>query len=145
MYEQDGVPVYRRGLWIVLGFIVAVAVLWLLVWLIFFRHSNPKVSNLHGSNTNKQSQSHNNQPSSGSSSNKSGSGSGSQNTQQSGSGTNNGSSSSAGGGSSTPSAPGSQPSQLANTGAGDVVVPFVVASAAGGALYYVRLRKKLLS
>jgi LPXTG-motif cell wall-anchored protein len=40
---------------------------------------------------------------------------------------------------------GTTPTQLANTGAGNIMVPFAVASMVGSALYYVRLRRKLLS
>lgn len=116
MYDQDTVPVFRRGLWMVLGLIVIVAVLWAVAWLIFFRHPSPKTSTLHGANTS-QNQSGNNQ-SSNSSTNSSTNASNTAATNS---------------------------DQLANTGAGNVLVPFGVASVVGGTLYYVRLRRKLLS
>ncbi len=115
MYAQDETPAFRRRLWMILWFIVVVVVLWTLVWFIFLRHSPSKVSNLKGSNTS-QSQSSN----SSSSSNKS-------NTPT------------------TPTASTTSNQQLANTGAGNVLVPFAVASVGGSVLYYVRLRRKLLS
>jgi len=125
MYEDD-VPVFRRILWIALWFVVVVAVLWVLVWLIFFRHSTPKVSTSHKSGNQHSSQS--NQPPKAASSGGSSSSTGSGNTET------NGSSSTT-----------AQPDELANTGAGDVLVPFVVAGMTGSVLYYVRLRKKLLA
>jgi len=134
MYDQDEAPTFRRGLWVILWFVVIIAVLWTLIWLIFFRHSSPKTPTLQGSNTNQNQ----------SSDNKSNSNSGSSKSSDK-NGANNG----GGGGNTAPSAPsntsGSSANQLANTGAGDVVVPFVVASVAGTAIYYVRLRRKALS
>jgi cytoskeletal protein RodZ len=130
MYEQNEVPVFRRILWIVLWFVVIVAVIWVLVWLIFFRHSSPKATKSHTPQTSQ------NQPAAPSSP-KTATGSGTAPTGSSPAPT-------AGQGNPSPSSTGTAaPSQLANTGAGDVIVPFVVASAAGSALYYVRLRKKL--
>ena len=134
MYDQDEAPTFRRGLWVILWFVVIIAVLWTLIWLIFFRHSSPKTPTLQGSNTNQNQ----------SSDNKSNSNSGSSKSSDK-NGANNGGD----GGNTAPSAPsntsGSSANQLANTGAGDVVVPFVVASVAGTAIYYVRLRRKALS
>lgn len=120
MYAQDETPAFRRRLWMILWFIVVVVVLWTLVWFIFLRDSAPKVSNLKGSNT-----SQNQSSSSGS----------------------NSSSNSSSSKSSTPSSSSTSTSdqQLANTGAGNVLIPFAVASVAGTALYYIRLRRKLLS
>jgi len=115
-YEQDEVPTYRRGLWLALWFIVIAVALWTVVWLIFFREPAPKTSTLHGSNTKQDQSSGNKNQNSGSNS-----------------GNNNGN-----GSGDTGSA-----DQLANAGAGNVIVPFAVASAAGTAIYYVRLRKKV--
>lgn len=121
MYDQDTVPTFRRGLWMVLGLIVVVAVLWTVVWLVFFRHPSPKVSTLHGNNAS-QNQSDNNQPQS----SDTGSG-GSANSKP------------------NPGAAAANTDQLANAGAGNVLIPFAVASVAGGVLYHIRLRRKLLS
>jgi cytoskeletal protein RodZ len=127
MYE-DEVPVFRRILWFALWFIVIVAVLWFLVWLIFFRETTPK----HNTSTNKSgshSQSASNQPpqsNPGSQSNTSGNASNGSNKSGSSSAT-------------------STPDHLANTGAGDVFIPFGVATVAGTVIYYVRLRRKLLT
>lgn len=127
MYEQDEAPAYRRGLWMVLWFIVIVAVLWTLLWLIFFRHPSPKATTLHGSST---SQNHGG--------GQSASGSSSSPKKDS-----NSSSSSASGGTSNTS--GATSDQLANVGAGNILVPFTMAGIAGTVLYHVRLRRKLQS
>ncbi len=125
MYEQDAAPNIRRVIWIALGFIVTVVVLWVLVWLVFFRHSSSKTTNINGSNT-KQNQSGTTKP----------------NTKGGANGNASSPPSNTGAPSSSAAA---APDQLANTGAGDVFVPFAVAGVSGSVLYYVRLRKKLLS
>lgn len=118
MQTQDVTPVFRRRLWMVLWFMVIAVVLWALVWFIFFRQTSPKISNVRGSNTSQRQ-----------SSNSSSSSSSSQSSA-----------------SSTPTASTTTtPSNLANTGAGNVLIPFAVASVAGTVLYYVRLRRKLTS
>jgi cytoskeletal protein RodZ len=121
MYEQGETPTLRRRLWVVLWFVVIVLVLWALVWLLFFRHTAPKVTTLHGSNTSQNQSSNNNA-----------------NTKNTGSSSTD---------TTTPSSSGTTttPDGLANAGPGNIWAPFAVASVAGGALYYVRLRKKLLS
>lgn len=127
MYE-DEVPVFRRILWFALWFIVIVAVLWFLVWLIFFRESSPK----HNTSTNKSgnhNQSASNQPPQSNSGSK---------PSTPANGANSGNTSSSGSSSTAPD-------HLANTGAGDVFIPFGVATVAGTAIYYVRLRRKLLT
>lgn len=124
MYE-DEVPVFRRILWYALWFIVIVAVLWFLVWLIFFRESTPKKSSSNKSGQNQSASNQSPQHNNGSTSNKP---------------SNNGSSNANNGHQTT-----TAPDHLANTGAGDVFVPFIVATAAGTAIYYVRLRRKLLA
>jgi len=123
MDGQNETPAFRRGLWMVLWFVVAVVVLWVLAWLIFFRSSSPKPSDLQGSNT-KHSQPNN----SGSSTKKPSDGS-----------SNDNSSSSVSSGSSGTT---TQSSRLANAGAGNVLVPFGIAVGVGGTLYQVRLRKR---
>jgi len=125
MYEDD-VPVFRRILWFALWFIVIVAVLWFLAWLIFFRETAPKKSSSNNSGQNHSASNQSPQQKSGPQSNGSSSNSGSSG------GTNNKSADTA-------------PNQLANTGAGDVFVPFAVATVAGTAIYYVRLRRKLVA
>jgi len=140
MYEQDATPGFRRTAWVVLWFIVVVAVLWALIWLVFFRHTSPKVSTLHGSNTG-QSQS------SGSSNNKNNNGTGGSagsTAQNSNSSSQNSNSSSSSSSTTANNSATTGPTQLANTGAGNVLVPFAVAGVTGSTLYYVRLRRKLL-
>ncbi len=124
MYE-DEVPVFRRILWFALWFIVIVAVLWFLVWLIFFRETTPKHSS--STKSGSQSQSTSSQP------------------PQHGSGAQPSGSSGSSGSSSTGSGSGSTPNTLANTGAGDIFVPFGVAAVVGTVAYHVRLRRKLLA
>ena len=115
MQTQDVTPVFRRRLWMVLWFMVIAVVLWALVWFVFFRQSSPKISNVRGSNTSQK------QSSSSSSSQSSTT-------------------------SATPTASTTTtPNNLANTGAGNILIPFAVASVAGTAIYYVRLRRKLTS
>ena len=131
MYEQNEVPLLRRILWIILWFVVVVAVIWVLVWLIFFRHSSP-VPTPHKAKTH-QSQSATPPPR-----NNPGNSTGSSNSATPTS--NSGSSSPSGAPSATST---TTPSQLANTGAGNIVIPFVIAGTVGTVAYQVRLRKKL--
>jgi len=119
MFAQSDVPNFRHRLWLILWFIVIVAVLWALVWLLFFRGSPSNVSTVNGSNKASQKQS-------------------------SGGSQSNGGSSNASTNSSSATA-GSTPSQLANTGAGNILIPFGTASAAGTVAYYIRLRRKVLA
>jgi cytoskeletal protein RodZ len=130
MYEDTGQPVLRRVLWIILWFIIVATIAWALIWLVFFRHHS--APNTSGSITHapQHSQSSKTQsPSTGSSSTS----------------TKSGSSATTPPTSSTPTAGSSTqtPSTLANTGAGDVFIPFIAASLAGSVVYYVRLHKKL--
>lgn len=146
MYEQTEQPTGRRVLWIVLWFIIIAAVAWVFIWLIFFRGDNTET------NTDKLTSSAKNQ-SNGSSqksktSNTSDSSKSSSDSSKNNHDTNGGSADSsdaASSGSSQAAAGTAQttPSQLANTGAGDVMLPVVAASVAGSALYYIRIRKKL--
>lgn len=131
MYEQNEVPMFRRILWIVLWFIVAVAVIWVLIWFIFFRDSSPKVVKKPSTATQK-SQSTQKKPT------KTGTTPAPSTSTDTGSiGTNQNNA--------TTNPTGTTPSQLVNTGAGNIVVPFAVASVAGTTIYYVRLRRKLIS
>ncbi len=130
MYQPDQAHVLRRGLWILLWLVVIVVALWALVWLLFFHHPTPSAT-LHESNS-KQTHSASNSPSS----------------------------QSANGGAATTKNDGQSPgstvpdtntskvapnsNQLANAGAGNVFVPFGVATLAGTAFYYVRLRRKAM-
>lgn len=120
IYEQSQVSTLRRGLWVILWLVVIVAILWTLVWLVFLRHSPKKVSTVQDSGTSQdQSQTEKQTPKPSPAP-------------------------------STPTTPGQSaakpaPGQLANTGAGNIVIPFAAASVAGGALYYIRLRRKVLS
>jgi cytoskeletal protein RodZ len=134
MYE-DNVPVFRRILWIALWFVVIIVVLWVLIWLIFFRHhpaETPTGNN--GHTTTQTNPTHQSAPATPT------------NTPPSSTGSSNPSSSASGStGSPAPatSAPATAPSQLANTGAGDVFIPFAVATLTGSTIYYVRLVRKL--
>jgi cytoskeletal protein RodZ len=147
MYEENNTPVFRRIIVLALAFVALVVVLWLLVWLIFFRHHNPtNVAPKHKETSQSQST-------------------------QSSSSEDNSSNQTPGTTPSTPApTPGSTPAQtptsapapnnsgtintpastttpnnLANTGPGNVVAPVAVAVVAGSSLYYVRLHRKLRS
>jgi len=116
MFAQQDAPSFRHRLWLVLWFVVIVAVLWALVWLLFFHDSSPKVSTVNGSKASQKQSSGGSQPSS---------------------------SSSSAGSNSTSGGSGAAPDQLANAGAGNILVPFSAAGVAGTAAYYIRLRRKL--
>lgn len=128
MYEDNEQPVLRRVLLTTVWLVIVITIAWATIWLAFFRHNNDSTSQ--GSLKHQTSQ-----QSSGSKGNK---------AEKPG---NNGPSAGSTGQSNTPVGTGSttpQPPQtLANTGAGNVFVPFAVASVVGTAVYYVRLRKKL--
>lgn len=123
MYEQQEVPVLRRILWIVLWFVVALAIIWVLVWFLFFRHHASKPIAPHKPQD-QSIQPHNQSTAP---------------TKKTPAPTT--SAPSAPNASTTPAA---SPSQLANTGAGNVLVPFAVASVGGTAFYYIRTRRKLV-
>jgi cytoskeletal protein RodZ len=137
MYEDTEQPVLRRILWIVLWFIIVATIAWALIWLVFFRHHN--VPNNSGSIT--HTPNHSQSSSTGTKVQSPSTHSGSSSTA-----TNGGSSAMPPSTSSTPAGSSSTtqaPSTLANTGAGDIFTPFIVASLAGSVVYYVRLHKKL--
>jgi len=149
MYENEE-PMSRRIVWIVLWFVIIVAVAWAIVWLVFFRGST---TNQNGGLKNKTPQSQSSQAPKEQSG-----GSGKQNSNNSnnsnGGNTNNSggnapSTAPAAGGNPAPapsggsSSPTQAPNTLANTGAGDVLIPFAVATMVGSAIYYVHLSKKL--
>ena len=134
MYEESETPDYRRLIVFGVAIVLIVAIVWLFVWLIFFR-SSAKVATPHKP-ASSQSQS-----------TKSGK-SNKQQTSQSSGGSGQGSSNAEGqinapGQNATTTPGGASSSQLANTGPGNVLVPVGAATVAGSALYYVRLRKKL--
>jgi LPXTG-motif cell wall-anchored protein len=143
MYEDSEAPVLRRVLWIVLWFIVIVAVAWVAVWLAFFRHVNTNTGSITPPKHSQQSQSKGKEPSNGNnttgatapkSSTTGGTGSASTPTISPSSGS-----------TSTASNPApSSSNTLANTGAGNIFIPFGAASVVGTALYYLRLRKKVM-
>lgn len=137
MYDTEE-PVLRRVLAIILWAVVIVAVVWAVIWFVFFRgHSQPANN---GGLTHKGTTSQNNQNKSQGQkpqsptqpSTSSGSSSSSQTANNAGSSLQSGGSSAAQG-----------PTQLANTGAGDIFAPFALATVAGSTVYYIRLRRKL--
>lgn len=128
MYDQDEISPLRRILWVIGTFIIIFSVLWGIVWLLFLRHSTP-VSKPEQSKNKSSTQSKQQKQSSGSSSSSGG-----------GNSSSTGSSSSSGA-ANTPT----QPTELANTGAGDVVSLFAGVTIVSGAAYQIRLRKKLLA
>ena len=117
MNEQSEVPVFRRIVWAVLTFLVIFAVLWGIVWVLFLRHSS-HVSKPHPTSGSSQTQTR-------------GGSSGSSSTPATG-----GSSSTSTGGTSTPT-------QLANTGAGNVLELFAAVTVLAGLAHQIRLRTKL--
>ena len=134
MYETNEVPVARRVIILVLTAIAIIAIVWLTVWLIFFRHPEPaKVTKQKPTATSSQSS----QPTKPSSSTSSGSNqSGSSATPASGS---NPTSPSAN--QNTSSASTTTPA-LANTGPGNVIPPVLAASVLGAGAYHTYLRRK---
>lgn len=115
MFAPTETPRYRQILPVVIWLVAAVLLIWLLLSLVFFRSHSPKAVGP----VSKQTQHH-----------------------ESASPATNGN---PGPTNPTPSPANgtpSTPSRLANTGAGDVVVPVVVAVGGGITLYQVRLRRK---
>jgi cytoskeletal protein RodZ len=141
MYENEE-PISRRIVWIVLWFVIIVAVAWAIVWLVFFRNSS--TTNQNGGLKSKAPQSQPSQTPKNSQGN-----SGKQNSNSSNSNSGNGGSANNSGNGAAPTAPASggsaapAPNTLANTGAGDVLIPFAAATMVGSAVYYIRLSKKL--
>ena len=121
MYEQQEVSVIRRILWAAATFIIIFSVLWGIVWVLFLRHSTPASK---PKTTSGSSQSHKQTPS---------------DSKPSTTPPSNTSSDGASGGE------GSTPSQLANTGAGDMTALFVGVTIVSGLAYQIRLRKKLVA
>ncbi len=143
MYEQNEVSMLRRILWYALWTIVLIAAIWILVWLIFFRNSNPKNTSKTPTSQSTSSTSSDNKSShsgaaksSPSSSNSGRSSTSAGNTAQNGS--------SPTGSSNAPQPPAASPSQLTNTGPGDVIVPALVATVIGSTVAYTTVRRKLL-
>lgn len=130
MYEENSTPTLRRILWLAVWFIVIAVVLWMVIWLVFFRHPQAKKP---VAKPNPVAQ-----PVQPSPAGNAGSSAGSVGT----TGGNGSSPAPVSPGATSPSTA-AQPTQLANTGAGDVLLPAVVATALGGAGYYIRIRKKL--
>jgi cytoskeletal protein RodZ len=133
MYDQPETqtPLFIRVLWIALWLILIVVVAWVFIWLLFFRHQDtgkisttknqPTQQTTTNSGTSKKSK---NTPPANTPS--------ATNTPQT-----------------NPTAPtgaaktAQTPDELANAGAGNIIVPFVAASVVGSAAYYVRLRRKI--
>jgi cytoskeletal protein RodZ len=137
MYEQaePRAVVVRRILWLALWFVVIVVVVWGLIWLVFLRgdkrdvaKKNDTLTSHSQSNDKKDSKTEHSSGRQGVADDATGSSStaGQQNTQAGTTATTNA----------------ATPSHLANAGAGDVILPVVVASVAGTVLYHVRLRYK---
>lgn len=140
MYEQteSRAAVVRRvlliGVWLV-ALVALVALVWLLVWILFFRHHHTAApaknvdTSLHRKSTSAGSSNTSNPALSG---------------QGTGGGANSNSNPATSGAQTNDTHPqtGGQ-TELANAGAGNVVLPVMVATIAGSSLYYVRLRKKL--
>jgi len=118
MYDQDGAPTFRQSVLRALALVVVIALLWVLLWLIFFRDS-PKDTDLKGAKTGQN-----------------------QSSDQGDKSKDNPKPSPAPSNGTTANPPGG-PSELADTGAGNVLIPFGVATAAGTVLYHIRLRRKL--
>jgi hypothetical protein len=130
MYEQPEprATVLRRVLWLVLWFIAILAIVWGLTWLIFLRNHSSKTAKDTPDTLKSRPHDSSNDTSKQGQSNTGNKANGSTNTN---------------GRQTTPTGSTSTPTQLANTGAGDVVLPVVVASFAGSALYYIRLHRKV--
>jgi cytoskeletal protein RodZ len=145
MYEQNEVPVFRRIVWLVLWFVVIIAVIWLLVWFIFFRSPSSEKSGTESNKNGSTSQGVQDTATNGSSSSSDTSGTtpGSSSSQSSGSSSSSSSSESPSTSTNSTATTGQQPNELVNTGAGDIIVPFVAATFIGSTLYYIRTAKKL--
>jgi hypothetical protein len=151
MYEPtaDRASALRRIITVALILAVIVAVVWVSAWLLFFRDSQSSNKSSDKGLQTQQAPHKSDRPSANTSTPNSGSSSPS-NTQPSG-----GQASGGTGAANTPAPPTavggsgaaggdtSQPSQLADTGAGDVLLPVAAAAAAGTGLYYIRLHRKL--
>jgi cytoskeletal protein RodZ len=161
MYEQNRVSIVGRILWLIVSLLVLVALVWLFLWLLFWRH--PKVAQVtdtakKGISTTVQSGSDAiknaandvtiNTPSNTASTSTTPSTTSTTTTQSSTAQESNRSSANA---TSTPTSTSAQASstatqtpsaQLANTGAGSMLLPVVVAVVGGAAAYHVRLRRK---
>lgn len=131
MYDQEEISPLRRILWVIVTFVIIFAVLWGIVWVLFLRHSTP-VAKQPEQNKNSSTHSGSKQQPSHSSS-----------TADNGA-SNTGNSNSNNSGSPAPTTT-TQPTELANTGAGDVVALFAGVTVVSGVAYQIRLRKKLLA
>ncbi len=126
MREQEDTPIFHRRVRVVLYFVLAVAVLWMVVWFIFFRPSPAKSTDVHTVDT---------------SGNQS-SGSANATTKRSSSNSSEGSTASQATPGNATTASGAPASQLANTGAGDVFIPFGAAVVIGSVVYQIWVRRK---
>lgn len=151
MYEDTGnKPGLRRIILMAVWLIVVVAVLWVAIWLIFFRHpAAKKVTAPLKQTTQQQKQatnSGNNSPTPTSTTTPTSTNptAPTATTPSSNSATNTQGSSSAPTTGSSSATSTTQSSKLANTGAGNMILPALAATVAGGAIYQVRLRKKLV-
>lgn len=156
MYEDSERSVFQRILWIALWLIVIIAIAWAVVWVVFFKNKpvttnngtlksqNPKTSVINPGSSAGKAPSPTSKPSTSTSNSTAPNSSSSAGADN---GFSNGPSASTNSGSApapaASSMPAPQPSALANTGAGDVLIPFAVATMVGSTIYYVRLRKKL--
>jgi cytoskeletal protein RodZ len=129
MYEDNEQPVLRRVLLIIVWLVIIITIAWAVIWIAFFRQDNQTTS--------KNGVSHHTQSTSNTGDSKT-------RTQSSSSGSSTGSSSqSTTKTPSTDSTTPQPPQALANTGAGNVFIPFIAGSVVGTAAYYVYVRKKL--
>lgn len=132
MYEDNEQPVLRRVLLIIVWLVIIATIAWASIWLTFFRNN----SSTNHNNTKRPSTSQHSQASTSAGNSKTQPGSGSSTSPGT---TNQGATSAPNTGGTT-----TQPPQaLANTGAGNVFIPFGAASIIGSAAYYIRLRKRL--
>jgi len=138
MYEQVEVPVFRRIIWIIVLAVVAVVVLCVLIWLIFFRHPAKKPHSSTSSTKTSQKQ----QAADNNGLNVSIDG---DHTATSGTTSTSDTPGPTGASKKNTSNTGAPSTELANTGAGNVIAVFAVASVTGSVLYYVRLRRKAIA
>lgn len=129
MYDENNPPLARRILWLGLWFILIVAVAWTAVWLVFFHHSNTKKVTIQPpkATTGQQTATDNNVSNPGLSNFPSSS---STTQSQSGNATQSPAST-------------NTPTQLANTGPGNLILPVTLAVVVGSGMQYVRIRKRL--